>query len=180
MELSPEQREHAFRPFDNMKGLLHETPEGAFVANNAIVCGDVHLAKDVNVWFTTVIRADDEPIRIGEGTNIQDGCVLHVDIGFPLAIGSYVSVGHKAMLHGCTIRDGALIGMGAILLNGCEIGEGSLIGAGALVPEGMIVPPRSLVLGLPAKVRGEVTEAQVRRIRFGARHYIERVQTYLP
>lgn len=180
MELSPEQREHAFRPFDNMKGLLHETPDGAFVANNAIVCGDVHLAKDVNVWFGTVIRADDEPIRIGEGTNIQDGCVIHVDIGSPVEIGKFVSVGHKATVHGCTIHDGALIGMGAILLNDCVIGEGALIGAGALVPEGMVVPPRALVLGVPARIRGEVTEAQVQRIRFGAVHYIERVQTYLP
>jgi len=179
MRLDPEQRERAFRPHGNMKGLLRRTDEGAFLAVDAVVCGDVRLAPDVNVWFACVIRADDEPITIGRGTNVQDGTVIHVDFGYPVEIGDYVTIGHKAMVHGCRIRDHALIGMGAILLNGCDIGEDAIVGAGAVVPEGMVVPPRSLVLGVPARVRGEVRPEQVERTRFGAQHYIERVQTYL-
>jgi UDP-3-O-[3-hydroxymyristoyl] glucosamine N-acyltransferase len=112
------------KKFDNMRGLFHRTPEGAYVANNAIVCGDVRLAKNSNIWFGCVIRGDDEPITIGENSNIQDLSCIHVDYGCPTVIGANVTVGHKAMIHGCTIEEDALIGMGATLLNGCVIGAG--------------------------------------------------------
>lgn len=170
---------HDLPRFDNMRGLFHETESGAFVANNAIVCGDVRLAPNVNIWFGCVLRGDDEPITIGENTNIQDLSCCHVDYGCPLVIGANVTVGHKAMLHGCTIEDGALIGMGAILLNRCVIGAGSIVAAGAVVGENIVVPPRSVVMGIPAKVRKEVSEAQVARVRLGVDHYVERARHYL-
>ncbi len=165
--------------YPNMKGKFTRTSTGALVAEGAVVVGDVSLGEESNIWFTTVLRADDEPIRIGRGVNIQDGCVVHVDLGFGTEIHDYVSIGHKAMIHACTIEEHSLIGMGAILLTGCRIGAYSIIGAGALIPENAVIPPRSLVLGMPGKVRREVTEEEMEDNRRRARYYVQRALSYL-
>ncbi len=123
-----------------------------WVAPGAHVIGKVILGEGVSIWFGAVLRGDNEPLVIGEGTNIQENCVLHTDMGYPLSIGAQVTVGHKAMLHGCTIGEGSLIGMGATVLNGAKIGKGCLIGAGALVTEGKEIPDGSLVMGAPGRV----------------------------
>ena len=180
MELDAAKRERIFRTFPNMKGMMRRCEEsGAMIAEGAVVVGDVRLGRDVNIWFGCVLRGDDEPITIGDGSNVQDGSVIHVDIDYPCSIGSGVTIGHKAMIHGCEIGDHALIGMGAILLTGCKIGDHAIIGAGALVPEGFEVPPRSLVVGLPAKVKREIGDEQASEIEWSARHYVERARTYL-
>lgn len=153
-------------------------PGRFFVAHNATVIGRVSIAEDVGIWFNAVIRGDNEPIRIGARSNIQEGCVLHVDPGFPLDIGEDVTVGHMVMLHGCTIGSGALIGIGAIVLNGAKIGEGSLIGAGSLIPEGKVIPPNSVVFGSPGKVVREVSEKDRARILEGVDDYMKRYQYY--
>jgi carbonic anhydrase/acetyltransferase-like protein (isoleucine patch superfamily) len=142
-----------------------------WVADNAIVVGDVTLEEDASVWFGCSIRGDNEPIHIGARTNIQEGCVLHVDPGFPLVIGPDCTIGHMVMLHGCTIGEGALIGIGAIVLNGAKVGAGALVGAGAIVGEGKEIPPNSLVVGAPARVIRELTPDNVARIKRGAVHY---------
>lgn len=143
----------------------------SWVAPGASVIGWVSLAARASVWYSATLRAEAEPIEIGFGTNIQDGAVLHVDQEFPVRVGSGVSVGHNAVLHGCTVEDDALIGMGAMVLNGAVIGTGSLIGAGALIPQGMVVPPRSLVSGVPGRVRRDLSEAEVRHNRHNASVY---------
>jgi carbonic anhydrase/acetyltransferase-like protein (isoleucine patch superfamily) len=127
-----------------------------YIAYDATLAGSIILENAVNIWFGVVIRADNDLVRIGTGTNIQDGAVLHCDPGFPLTIGRHVTVGHKAMLHGCTVGDGALIGINSVVLNGAKIGAGSLVGANALVPEGKEIPPGVLVVGSPAKVVREL------------------------
>ena len=124
-----------------------------FLAPGSVVAGDVTLEDGVSVWFGTVVRAEREPIFVGADTNLQDGTVVHVDPGFPARIGRRATVGHRVILHGCTVGDDALIGMGAIVLTGAVIGEGAVVGAGAVVTEGMDVPPRTVALGIPAKVR---------------------------
>lgn len=129
--------------------LVHET---VFVAPGAVVAGDVELAEGVSVWFSTVVRSEFERIRVGAATNLQDGTVVHADPGFPTLIGERVTVGHRAVLHGCTVEDDALIGMGAVVLNGATIGRGAVVGAGAVVREGMEVPPMSLAVGVPARI----------------------------
>lgn len=144
----------------------------AWVAPGAVVVGEVTLEAHVGIWYAVVVRADRERIVVGARTNVQDGAVLHADPGFPLLLGARVSVGHGAVLHGATVEDGVLIGMGAVLLNGALIGAGSIIGAGACVPEGMVVPPRSLVLGVPAKVRRDVTEEQAAATLANAELYV--------
>ncbi len=149
-----------------------------WVADNAIVLGKVLIEEDVSVWFGSVIRGDNDAITIGARSNVQDGCVLHTDPGFPLLIGPEVTIGHLAMLHGCTIGRGALIGIGAIVLNGAKIGEDCMIGAGAVIPEGKEIPPRSVVLGAPGKVVREVREQDLERIRWGVQLYVERWKTY--
>ncbi len=136
------------QPFDNKTPHLH--PE-ARIASNATVVGDVRLGRAVSVWYGTVLRGDECPIRVGDGSNLQDQVVVHGDPDSPALIGQNVTVGHGAILHGCTVEDGCLIGMGAILLNGCVIGAGSLVGAGALVTQNTVIPPGSLVVGSPAK-----------------------------
>ena len=123
-----------------------------WIAPGAHVIGTVMIGEGVSIWFGAVLRGDNEPLVIGEGTNIQENCVLHTDMGYPLTIGAHVTVGHKAMLHGCTIGEGSLIGMGATVLNGAKIGRGCLIGAGALVTEGKEIPDGSLVMGAPGRV----------------------------
>jgi carbonic anhydrase/acetyltransferase-like protein (isoleucine patch superfamily) len=131
-----------------------------FIAGNATVIGDVTLGDDASVWFGAVVRADRDSIAIGAESNVQDNAVVHTTPGFPVTIGSQVSVGHGAILHGCTIRDRVLVGMGAIVLNGAVVGEGSIIGAGAVVTEGKEIPPGSLVLGVPGRVVKETDEKQ--------------------
>ena len=152
--------------------------EAAWVAPNATVIGRVHLAADASVWYSAVIRGDMEEISVGPGTNIQDGCVLHADPGVALTVGAGVSVGHNAILHGCTVGDDVLVGMGATVLNGAVIGAGSLIAANALVPEGAEIPPGSLVAGVPGKVRRELDQAEVDRIRVNASVYRQNAVTH--
>jgi len=156
---------------------IHET---AWIAPNATVIGSAVMEQVSSLWFSAVIRADGDTITIGRGSNVQDGCVLHADRGVPLRLGAGVTVGHNAVLHGCTVDDDVLIGMGAIVLNGATIGSGSIIGAGAMIPEGTQVPPNSMVLGLPGKVRRETTDAEREGIRANARFYVDRVAEYRP
>ena len=144
----------------------------AWVADSAQVIGNVELAEDCSVWFGVVIRGDTELIQIGKGTNIQDACVLHADFGKPLAIGDNVTVGHRVMLHGCTIGDNSLIGIGAVVLNGARIGKGCLVGAGSLVTEGKEFPDGSMIMGSPAKVVRMLTPEQQEGLRMSAVNYV--------
>jgi carbonic anhydrase/acetyltransferase-like protein (isoleucine patch superfamily) len=146
--------------------------ESAFVAAGAVLVGNVSLAEHASVWYNAVLRAEAEPIRIGQGSNLQDNVSCHVDAGYPLTVGRDVSVGHGAVLHGCTVEDGALVGMAATVLNGAVIGAGSLIAAGAVVLEGTAVPPGSLVAGVPAKVRRDLTPDEIAGIRHNAQAYL--------
>ncbi|MEU3712106.1 gamma carbonic anhydrase family protein [Streptomyces catenulae] len=143
----------------------------AFTAPTSVVLGEVALAARASIWYQAVLRADCGPITVGAGSNIQDNCTVHVDPGFPVTVGAGVSVGHNAVLHGCTVEDDVLIGMGATVLNGAHIGAGSLIAAQALVPQGMVVPPGSLVAGVPAKVKRELTDEERDGIRLNAAVY---------
>jgi carbonic anhydrase/acetyltransferase-like protein (isoleucine patch superfamily) len=151
-----------------------EVAESAWVAPGAYVIGDVHLGEESSVWYGAVLRGDTEPIRIGARTNVQDGCVLHADPGYPAMVGEGCVVGHNAVVHGCEIGANCLVGMGATILNGAKIGEGSIVAAGAVVPEGREFPPRSLIVGIPAKHIGEVTDEQAADIERGASEYVER------
>lgn len=149
-------------------------PEGQYwIAPSAEVIGDVVLEADVSIWFQAVLRGDCERLHVGEGSNVQDASVLHADPGSPLRIGRDVTVGHQCMLHGCTVEDGALIGIGAVVLNGAVIGAGSLLGAKSLVPEGRVYPPNSLILGSPARVLRELTPEEQAALAHGAEHYRE-------
>jgi len=144
------------------------------VAPGAAVIGDVVLGEDASVWYHTTVRGDVNWIRIGNRTNLQDGCVVHVDSGrFPTQIGDEVTVGHRVILHGCTVEELALIGMGAVLLNGVVVGRGALVAAGAVVREGMRVPPGSLVAGVPAVIRRTLDAAAIDEFRASAAHYVE-------
>ncbi|GAA2508362.1 gamma carbonic anhydrase family protein [Streptomyces gobitricini] len=145
----------------------------AFAAPTAVVIGEVTMAAGSSVWYHTVLRADCGPIVLGADSNVQDNCTVHVDPGFPVTVGERVSVGHNAVLHGCTVEDDVLVGMGATVLNGAHIGAGSLIAAQALVPQGMRVPPGSLVAGVPAKVKRELTAEEREGIRLNAAMYSE-------
>lgn len=143
-----------------LEGAVPDIHETAFVASGARIVGAVTLAEGSSVWYNAVLRGDSAPISLGVGSNIQDNVSLHVDPGHPVVIGENVSVGHNAVVHGCTIGDGSLIGMGAVVLSGAVIGAGCLIAGGAVVLEGAIIPPGSLVAGVPGKVRRELTEAE--------------------
>jgi carbonic anhydrase/acetyltransferase-like protein (isoleucine patch superfamily) len=149
-----------------------------WVAKNATVLGNVILEEDATVWFNCVLRGDNEPIRVGARSNVQDGSVLHTDPGFPLTIGADCTVGHMAMLHGCTIGEGSLIGIGAIILNGAKIGAGCLIGAGSLIGEGKEIPRGSVVMGAPGKVIRQLTEADQARMKRGAEGYVHNGQRF--
>ena len=149
-----------------------------FVAENATVIGNVELHDRSSIWFNVVIRGDNDPIIIGEGTNIQDGSVLHTDPGYTLKLGADVTVGHMAMLHGCEVGDGSLIGIGAVVLNGAKIGKGCLIGANALVPEGMEIPDYSLVVGSPAKIKRTLNDEQVAGLKQNAQHYVDNMRRF--
>ena len=150
----------------------------AWIADTATVLGEVYLGARSSVWFGAVIRGDIEAIRIGEETNVQDLACLHADVGLPCSLGSRVTMGHQAIVHGATVEDECLIGIGAMVLNGAHIGKHSIIGAGALVPEGKVIPPRSLVLGMPGKIVREITEADLERILRGYQHYVEAAEEY--
>jgi carbonic anhydrase/acetyltransferase-like protein (isoleucine patch superfamily) len=147
--------------------------KASWVAPNASVIGDVHIGIDVGIWFGAAIRGDTEKISIGTRSNIQENCVLHTDPGFPMTIGAGCTIGHKALLHGCTIGDNSLVGMGAIILNGAVIGENCLVGAGALVTERKTFPAGSLIIGAPAKVARSLTEAEIAGIARSSAHYVE-------
>jgi carbonic anhydrase/acetyltransferase-like protein (isoleucine patch superfamily) len=150
-----------------------------FIAAGAIVLGDVDLGKDVSVWYNAVIRGDTDKISIGAETNIQDLTMIHADPGVPCRVGSRVIVGHRVILHGCTIDDECLIGMGAIVLNRAHVGRGSVIGAGAVLVEGTEIPPGSLVLGVPGRVVRPVDESMKERIEHGWRHYVDQARRHL-
>ena len=151
-----------------------EIEASAWVAPDANVIGSVYLGPRASVWFGATLRGDNEPIVVGEGSNVQENCVFHTDMGVPLTIGRNCTIGHKAMLHGCTIGDETLIGMGATVLNGARIGRNCLIGAGALVTEGKVIPDGSLVMGMPAKVVRELDAAAIAGLHASALHYQER------
>ena len=154
-------------------------PEGEYwIAPNAAVMGNVILKKNASIWWAATARGDTETITVGENSNVQDGSVLHADMGMPLVIGANVTVGHMVMLHGCTIGDGSLIGIGSIVLNGAKIGRGCLIGAGALIPEGKEIPDNSLVMGAPGKVVRELGETQAAALIGSAMHYAENWKRY--
>ena len=145
--------------------------EALFVAWNAEVAGSVTLATGTSVWFSATLRGDLAPITVGQGSNVQDGATLHVDFGFPCVVGAGVTIGHRAILHGCTIGDGCLIGMGAVILSGATIGEESVVGAGALVVEGKSFPSRSLIIGSPAKVVRSLDDTAIERIKENGKVY---------
>lgn len=151
---------------------------GAYIAPSADIVGDITIAEDASFWYQSVVRADHDYITIGKGTNIQDGCVLHVDTGFPIEIGDYVTVGHNAILHGCTVGDGSLIGMGAIIMNGAKIGKNCIIAAGALVTQGTVIPDGMMVMGSPAKVRRALTEEEIQNSIENTMDYIENAKLH--
>ena len=161
-----------------LDGAAPTIAESAWVAESAQVMGDVVLAEDASIWFGVVIRGDTETIRIGRGSNIQDLSVLHADHGMPLTVGEDVTVGHQVMLHGCTVGDGSLIGIGAVVLNGAKIGKGCLVGAGALVTEGKEFPDGSMILGSPAKVVRQLTPEQLEGLRQSAKHYVDNARRF--
>ncbi|MCI2398339.1 gamma carbonic anhydrase family protein [Aliiroseovarius subalbicans] len=154
-----------------LDGIAPEVDTTAWIAPDANVIGRVVMGAKASVWFGCTIRGDNEQITIGAGTNVQENCVFHTDLGFPLTLGDNVTVGHKAMLHGCTVGDGSLIGMGATVLNGAKIGKNCLIGAGALVTEGKEIPDGSLVMGAPGKVVRQLDDKAVQGLQWSAKHY---------
>ena len=165
----------AFLSFAGRAPEIHET---AWVADNASVIGKVRVHADASVWFGAVVRGDIDEIELGAGSNLQDNVVVHTEQGFPALIGSGVSVGHGAVVHGCTIEDGCLIGMNATVLTGAVVGRDSLVAAGSVVLEGVTIPPRSLVAGVPGKVRRELTDDEIEAMRGNASRYVARVDVY--
>ena len=160
-------------------GVTPIVPTGFYwVADTATVIGDVALEENVSIWFGAILRGDNERIHIGRGSNVQDLCVLHTDPGFPLAIGTNCTIGHRAILHGCTIGDGSLVGMGATVLNGARIGANCLIGANALITEGTNVPDGSLVVGAPGKVVRALSGPEFPRLQRSAEHYVQNAQRF--
>ncbi|MDX9802123.1 MAG: gamma carbonic anhydrase family protein [Spirochaetia bacterium] len=149
-----------------------DTEKAVFIADSADIIGDVELGEDSNIWFNTTLRGDIAPIRVGKGTNIQDGAILHVNHDMPCIVGDNVTVGHGAIIHAATVKEGCLIGMGAILLDECEIGEDSVVGAGSLVTGGKVFPPRSLIIGSPARKIKEISDEDIAKIRANASEYI--------
>jgi len=162
----------------NFSGFTPQVAPSAYIDPSAQVIGDVVIGERSSIWPCASLRGDTAPIRVGDEVSIQDNCVLHADIGFPLTIGNRVTVGHLVMLHGCMIEDDSLIGIGSIILNGAKIGKGSVVAAGALVPEGMEVPPSTLVMGVPAKVKRAVTVEEQQRFAEGVEHYVEKAAIY--
>ncbi len=161
-----------------LDGVAPRIAESAWVADNAQVMGNVELAEDSSVWFGVVIRGDTEVIQIGRGSNIQDLSVLHADVGMPLTVGEDVTVGHRVVLHGCTIGDGSLIGIGAVVLNGARIGKGCLVGANALVTEGKEYPDGAMIMGSPARLVRQLTPERIEGLRRGARGYVDNARRF--
>lgn len=166
-----------FYELDNRKPELDG--EGQYVAENATVIGSVRLMEKASVWFNVVIRGDNDLITIGPESNVQDGSVLHTDPGIPLTLGRGVTVGHKAMLHGCDVGDYSLIGINAVILNGAKIGKHCLIGANTLIPEGMEIPDGSMVVGSPGKIKRELNDDQKKMLEMSAQHYVQNGARYL-
>ncbi|MGE0501830.1 MAG: gamma carbonic anhydrase family protein [Rhizobiaceae bacterium] len=168
-------------PIYALEGIAPEFEDMAsnWIAPDAVLVGRVRVGRDASFWFGVAIRGDNEVIAIGPGTNVQEHAIMHSDPGFPLTIGSGCTIGHRAMLHGCTIGDNCLIGMGAIVLNGARIGKNCLVGAGALVTEGKEFPDGSLIVGSPAKSIRQLDESGIQRLRFSARHYVENGRRFL-
>ena len=162
--------------FDNKQ--LKTDGDDFWIAPNATVIGNVQLLKDASVWFNAVLRGDVELITVGQGSNVQDGAIIHTDPGFPCTIGKNVTVGHLAMLHGCEIGDGSLIGIGSVILNGAKIGKNCIIGSKALVTEGMEIPDGAMVLGIPGKVKKILNEEEQSAVSLGAEHYIQNYKKY--
>jgi carbonic anhydrase/acetyltransferase-like protein (isoleucine patch superfamily) len=161
------------------RGILPKVAASAFIDPSAQVIGDVVVGERSSIWPNASVRGDVNYIRIGDDSNVQDNSALHVDSGgFPLLIGNRVTAGHSVVLHGCTVEDDCVICIGAIVLNGAKIGQGSVVAAGALVPEGMEIPPGSMVMGVPAKVKRQVTEQEQERFKLNAEHYVELRQIY--
>lgn len=162
-------------------GEVVKTPtDGKYwIAPSATLLGKVEICTDASIWFNAVLRGDNELIRVGAKSNVQDGCVLHTDPGFPLDIGEECTIGHLVMLHGCSIGHGCLIGIGSIILNGARIGEGSLIGAHTLITEGKIIPPRSMVLGSPGKIVKELSKEESERLRASSARYVANWKRYI-
>lgn len=161
-----------------LDGMAPDMADSAWVADSAQVMGRVRLGQDCSVWFGAVVRGDSESISIGDGSNIQDASVLHADLGKPLVIGRNVTVGHQVMLHGCTVGDESLIGIGAVVLNGARIGRNCLVGAGALVTEGKEFPDGSMIIGSPAKAVRALTPEQIEGLRQSARHYVDNARRF--
>lgn len=165
-------------PIYQLEGHAPHIDPAAMVLDEATLIGRVHLAPHVTVWPGAVLRGDNEPITVGEGSNLQDGCVVHTDPGCPVTIGRQVTVGHLAMLHGCRLGDGVLVGMNATLLNGADIGDHCIIGAGALITSGKRFPPRSLIVGAPAKVVRELTDEEVQGALENSTVYMKKIEQY--
>ncbi|MBN9798283.1 MULTISPECIES: gamma carbonic anhydrase family protein [Pseudonocardia] len=161
-----------------VNGHTPQVHEQAWVAPGAVLAGEVSVGPETGIWYTCVVRADLAPITLGARTNVQDGSVLHADPGFPATIGDGVTIGHRAVVHGCTVEDDVLIGMGAVLMNGVHVGAGSLIAAGAVLTQGTVVPPGSLVAGVPGKVRRELGEAERNSIPLSAAAYVHLLGLY--
>jgi carbonic anhydrase/acetyltransferase-like protein (isoleucine patch superfamily) len=168
--------DHVYRLGDAEPSL---PPAGEYwIAPNAVVLGNVILKKNASIWFNATLRGDSDPIVVGENSNVQDGSILHTDMGFPLTIGDDVTIGHMVMLHGCTIGDGSLIGIGSIILNGAKIGRGCLIGANSLITEGKEIPDGSMVMGSPGKVIRQLDDGASKMLALSAAHYVENWKRY--
>ena len=167
-------------PLYALDGIEPQLPEEGFcwIAPSAVLIGKVILAEDTGIWFGAVLRGDNEPIKIGKATNIQENCVLHTDMGFPLVVGNGCTIGHKAMLHGCTIGDNTLIGMGATVLNNAVVGNNCLIGAGAFVGEGKVIPDNSLVIGMPGKVIRTIDEKTEKMLQASSALYVANARRF--
>ncbi|MDQ0247713.1 carbonic anhydrase/acetyltransferase-like protein (isoleucine patch superfamily) [Bacillus fengqiuensis] len=161
-----------------LKGYYPTVHSSAYIAPGSQLIGNIELKEKTSVWFNAVLRGDNEKITIGKGSNIQDGAIVHVDPGYPVNVSEYVTIGHNVTLHGCTVKDGALIGMGATILNGAVIGEGALVAAGALVPEGKIIESGMLAAGVPAKIIRPLSPKEIERAKEGAIHYVENGALY--
>ncbi len=165
-------------PIYQLDNFIPQIAASAYLSDSANVIGKVEIAEGCSIWFNATLRGDNELIAIGKNSNIQEGCILHTDPGFPLQVGENVTVGHQAMLHGCLIGDGSLIGIQAVILNGAKIGKNCLVGAGALITEGKEFPDNSLILGSPAKVARSLTEDDLARMRANALNYAKRGQHF--
>ena len=162
----------------DFEGHTPKLDPNSWVASNSVIIGKVELKKDSNIWFNVTLRGDVEPITVGEGSNVQDGSVVHSDPGCPVIIGKNVTIGHLVMLHGCVIEDDCLIGIGSTILNKAKIGKNSIIGANALVTENKVIPERSLVLGSPGKIVRQVTDKEIGEIKENAEHYVANYKKY--